>query len=294
MESTDSIIIGVDGGGTACKAALCLGADAARFELRGGPANVSDFDAAILSISSTLTALAQSAGLGMADLEGASAHLGLAGVMSPALAVRVAVAVKAAVPLGRITVTDDQPTTVSGALGSGNGVVAAIGTGSFIGRQSGGAVRVLGGWGFLLGDQASGAYLGQRLLRAVMLAVDGIAPASDLTASVLAQFADDPARIVAFAVRAVPADFAALAPMVLKAALTGDPLAVTLMQGGADYIAKVATTLGWMEGEPLCLTGGIGPAYQPWLPSVMGGAVVAPRGSALDGALALAARAAGS
>ena len=38
-----------------------------------------------------------------------------------------------------------------------DGIAAALGTGSVFGVQRGGAVRMIGGWGFLLGDQGSGA-----------------------------------------------------------------------------------------------------------------------------------------
>ncbi|PCH66038.1 MAG: ATPase, partial [Rhodobacteraceae bacterium] len=63
-----------------------------------------------------------------------------------------------------------------------------------------------------------------------------------------------------------------------------------LMQSGADYIAKALRALGWKPGEVLCLTGGVGPQYQAYLPTEMATCVTAPLGSGLDGALALAAQ----
>jgi len=61
------------------------------------------------------------------------------------------------------------------------------------------------------------------------------------------------------------------------------------MQEGANYITKALDVVGWTSAEALCLTGGLGPAYARWLhlPTVTA------KGTALDGALALAARAAG-
>lgn len=283
MTHAASMLIGLDGGGTSCRAALLLGG--VRHEVTRGPANVStDFDAALVTIRDALDGLAAKAGLGPAALAGASAHLGLAGVMSPAIAARVA----AALPLPGAVVTDDRPTTIAGALGDADGAVAAIGTGSFLGRQAGGRVSGIGGWGFYIGDQAAGAWLMRRCLEEVMLAVDGIAAETDLTRRILAEHGHDPGQIVLFSLSARPADYARMAREVVAAAEAGDPLGTRLMTEGADYIRAGLCVLGWRPGETLCLAGGLGPAYARWL----GEPVVTAKGSALDGALLLAARAA--
>lgn len=284
MGQTGRIILGVDGGGSSCRAALV--ADGLRHEVTLGPANVStDFDRAVATIREAILALAAKAGVDAGKVHAAAAHLGLAGVTGPVIAGRVA----AALPLTDAVVTDDRPTTVAGALGSGKGSVAAIGTGSFLGRQADGGFRGIGGWGFEIGDQASGAWLGRRCLEEVMLSLDGIGAATALTQAILARFGDDPAAIVAHSMAARPADFAGLAPDILAAAGAGDPLGSRLMTEGAGYILKGLAALGWTQGEPLCLTGGLGPAYAAWI----GQPVVPAQGSALDGALALATRRAG-
>jgi glucosamine kinase len=190
-------------------------------------------------------------------------------------------AVAHALDLPRAQVADDQASTIAGALGDADGAVCAIGTGSFVGRQADGRVTRLGGWGFHLGDQASGAWLGRMLLTRACLAQDGILPASPLLTRVLAQDFG-PGGHVAFQFRATPADYAALAPQV-----TGgdDPAARALLAEGAAYLTAALAALGWQQGQTLCLTGGVGPAYAALLPPS-----VPPRGNALDGALALAAR----
>ncbi|MCU9846859.1 ATPase [Defluviimonas sp. WL0024] len=278
------ILIGLDGGGTSCRAALCLGSGK-RVEVVGGPANVSDFAGAMARIASLLPRLAKAAGLPKAALGQAVAHLGLAGVMDAAMADRVV----AGLPFARVTVTDDQPTMIAGALGLDDGVVAAIGTGSFIGRQTGGRIRSVGGWGFALGDQSSGAWLGRRLLTETLLDHDGMAPSSRLTRATLERFGGA-AGITAFGLSASPAEYAALAPDIVAAATAGDAVAGRLMGEGAAYVERATAALGLAEGEPLCLAGGLGPAYAAWLPPALAERIVAPKGSALDGALALAAR----
>ena len=64
-----------------------------------------------------------------------------------------------------------------------------------------------------------------------------------------------------------------------------DPVARALLREGAEWILRAIRALGWTEGERLCLLGGLGPHYAP----LLGLPVAEPLGSALDGALALAA-----
>jgi glucosamine kinase len=280
MSDAYPILIGIDGGGTSCRAALvCRGV---RHDISLGPANVSTaFDAAIATIHQAVDQLGVRANLLPRDLADAPAHLGLAGVMSEAIAARVA----AALPLCRIAVTDDRPTTIAGALGSSDGHVAAIGTGSFIGRQAGGKIDGIGGWGFYLGDQAAGAWLMRRCLEETLLSVDGLRPDTGLTRAMLAEHGGDPGRIVLFSISAKPADYARLARRVVEAAEAGDALGRALLDEGTAYVGAALAELGWRKGGPVVFSGGLGPAYARHL----GVPLTEPKGTALDGALALAA-----
>ena len=285
MTRSDSLLIGVDGGGTSCRVALLLPGSDRRHETVLGPANASTgFEAAVATISDAIQALADRAELSTSDLEDASAHFGLAGVMNAEISANVAARFR----FRHLAVTDDRPTTIAGALGEADGTVAAIGTGSFVGRQVAGQVRGIGGWGFYVGDQASGAWLLRRCFEEVMLSVDGLAPATNLTRAILAAHDDDPGKIVQFSLTARPADYATLAREVVAAADRGDALGLKLMGEGAAYIRAAMTALGWQRDETLCLVGGLGPAYARWLDLP----TVAAKGTALDGALVLAARAA--
>jgi len=282
------ILIGVDGGGTGCRALLSRQDGRGISEVRGGPANVSDFDGACASVIATIRALLQQAGVARDDLGHVVAHFGLAGVTGPDMAARVHAALLAVFAFRTITVTGDGVTMVAGALGRADGAVVALGTGSFIGRRHGGRVTTIGGRGFLLGDQASGAWLGKRLLQEVMLAADGLRPHSDLGRAVLARHGGDIARIIAFAIAARPADFAELGPEVMDAADQGDDLARRLIDEGVAYIVGGLTAIGWRPGDALCLTGGLGARYGRYLPADLGASLVVVQGTALDGALRLA------
>ncbi|HQU67594.1 MAG TPA: BadF/BadG/BcrA/BcrD ATPase family protein [Albidovulum sp.] len=276
-------ILAIDGGGTSCRGRLFV-AGGAVVEAVEGPANVfSDFEAAVGRILRLIGALFDKAGTGApADTV---AHLGLAGVIDAAGAEAVA----ARLPFARSVVTSDQPTMIVGALGGRDGAVAAIGTGSFVGVQSGAQVRVLGGWGLAIGDQASGAWLGRELLKHVILVGDGIEAASPLATGMLDRLGGVPG-VTRFSLSARPADYGRFAPEVVAAAEADDPLAARLMAEGAEYIVAALRTLGWSAGERLCLSGGLGPTYARWLPDAITTGLVAPDGTALDGAAILARR----
>ena len=282
MTQALDIRLAVDGGGSGCRAVLVDGTGR-RLGLGAGPAaNVTtDFDAALAAVNAAVAEAGRAAGLDAAQVRDAPAWVGLAGAIDAETCARVA----AALPQRRATVTDDRPTAMAGALGGADGCLVAAGTGSFLGRQAGGQRRFVGGWGLVLADQASGVWLGRRLLAALVDWQDGLGPGAPVLTAVLDRFGSA-AAVSRFSIKASPADFAALAPRVTAAA--GDAVARGLMQEGADWIVRGLAALGRRAGEPVCLTGGIGPHYAAWLPQDMTAALVAPQGTPLDGAVRLA------
>ncbi|MFZ8959384.1 MAG: ATPase, partial [Paracoccaceae bacterium] len=85
-----------------------------------------------------------------------------------------------------------------------------------------------------------------------------------------------------------PDEIAALATLVRSAAAQDDPLALALMQAGADEITQSLAALGWHDGLDLCLTGGLGGQYHPYLPPALQARITAPAAAPIVGALALA------
>mgnify|MGYP000032302785 FL=1 len=284
-DTTSQTYLGLDGGGTGCRLAICDRSGRRLAEARGGAANyTSDPDATVRNLRAAIAAAAQEAGLDPAGLASCVAHLGLAGIMDAAQAATLA----AAMPCDRITVTDDRPTTAAGALGDRDGAVAAVGTGSFVAVRRGESLRHFGGWGLRLGDQASGAWLGRSVLERCLLVRDGLAIASALTTALWQRFEDTPARMVAFGATAGPGALAEFAPLVIDAAASGDTQGRALMQAGAKYIESCLAAADLHADEVLCLTGGIGPHYAEYLTPETRQRLCPPQGSALDGALALA------
>lgn len=278
-------LIGIDGGGTGCRAAISDLAGTILGSANGGPANfTSDPRGTVQNLIGALGSAARLAGLDLSKLAHAPAHVGLAGIVSSGTASALA----AQLPLRRCTVTDDQVTTVFGALGDSNGVVISIGTGSFIAVKREDDIRYIGGWGLQLGDQASGAWLGQKALQRCALTRDGLLPHSDLTARIWRDFDNDPANLIAYARSATPADFATYAKDVMAAAKQDDPQAVEIATEAATYLSQSLETANFSKEDRLCLTGGLGPLFAQWLPRAAQSQLTEPKGTALDGALALA------
>ncbi len=282
---TQALLIGVDGGGTGCRVAIGTERDGVLADASGGRANVAtDLPLAIRNIENTVSAALAKFGGDPGDLRRAVAHLGLAGVMTPQDASRVC----DALPYAKCVVTDDRPTALVGALGERDGFLVSVGTGTIMAARRAGQFRYVGGWGFYLSDQASGAWLGRAALVRVLLCVDGLLGHTDLTRDLLAKFNNDPNEIVAFSVGAVPGDYGAFAPAVFDAAGRGDAIGLVLVEEGVDYILRGLSVLGFRDGDILCLTGGAGPRYEAFLPEAVRQGITPPGHSAVHGAFQMA------
>ncbi|WP_127114436.1 BadF/BadG/BcrA/BcrD ATPase family protein [Shimia sediminis] len=275
-------VLAVDGGGTRCRVALRTAGRVLTAET--GSANVtSDFDGGVAQIMKALHALSERAGIGLDALARYPAFVGLAGVTGPEIADRL----RAALPFQILRVEDDRLAALRGALGDREGAVAHSGTGSFYAAQIAGTARFSGGWGPVLGDEASAQWVGRTALRLTLEAVDGRAQMTALSETLLAQLGGA-AGIVSFGRTARPPEFGALAPMVTQAAQENDPLGTRIMTDGASEIARSLSSIGWQPGLTICLTGGIAPQFQPYLPPEMQVDVAPAAGEPLSGALELA------
>lgn len=277
--------VGIDGGGTRCRAAVA-GADG-RILGRGisGAANIlTDPETALSHIRLATEAAFQEAGLPVAGFSTACAVLGLAG-NNVAHAVSF---IAARLPFAKAEIVSDVLIALQGALGDCDGAVASLGTGTVYSIRQKGEVSMLGGHGFKVGDLGSGARLGQGLLQEALLAHDGVRPASPLTGTVLAEFDNAPEAIIAFAHTAHPADYGRYAPGIFSAAAVGDPVAVELVRKAARDIDQTLDAIVARGVRTLCLVGGLAPLYRPWLAQRPGIEMTKPAADALTGAVELA------
>ncbi|MEM1129604.1 MAG: BadF/BadG/BcrA/BcrD ATPase family protein [Pseudomonadota bacterium] len=281
--SLEDAIMAIHGSGAGSRFALQVGSE--RHEVELGPLNATtDFEAATQVVLQGIECLASAAQYQRNALTRVPAYIAVAGVVDDPLARQV----QEALPLDRAQIEDDRHATVRGALNVRNGALAWLGTGSYFAMQSEGTVRLAGGWGAALGDTGSSYWIGHEALVRVLDVVDGLMEPSDLTREITARFNERPGEIVAFSQGADPQDFAALAPDVVAAAASGDPVACGILKSGAYYIEDTLRRMGWKAGQRLCLLGGASKAYAPFLPLDMEGSIVEPLGTPLDGALDLA------
>lgn len=269
--------LGLDGGGTGCRAVVTDRAGQVIGRAEGGPANiVTDPAGARANILAAVEAALGGAG----PLADVTAVLGLAGgnIGGPAGQL------SAALPFRSTRVVSDAVTALRGALGEDDGVMAALGTGSVFARQAGGRVTVIGGWGFVLGDEGGGAWIGRALLARALLAQDGRAGMTPLLSALLAE-AGGAAQLVLDTRNAPPATYAAFAR---RAVETPDDPAAAAVLAGAD--GEILDAIGHLNGAglPVTFTGGLGPVFAARLKDRLGAPIRASRGSALDGALAMA------
>lgn len=278
--------IGLDGGGSGCRAQAELESGIRSAVLQGGPANVfSEPEGAVAEIRALLAqcCAAAHALCPEADRAPAAIVLGLAGA-SESGAERT---LRAALPYPCISVLGDIDITVRGALQAQDGIVAALGTGSVLARQRSGAMLRLGGYGPTLGDEASGSWLGRRALSAALHVRDGLIAPGPLSADVWSRYGSVN-EMLAFARDARPVDFAAMAPCILEHDAEGCPIAGSILDDACAYLHRSVRTL--QDGDaylPVSGTGGLGPALVERMRVRLAPDIICarPLGGPLDGAL---------
>lgn len=263
-------MLGIDAGGTKT---VCLLADeqgAILAQSRGGGANLQAHGE--LEVEKVLHHVMDTA-LGERDILPTAICLGIAGVDRPHDSDAVRGIMRRIGSKARILVVNDALIALVAGAGDRPGIVIIAGTGSIAyGRNAAGRAARAGGWGYLLGDEGSGFWIGRRALSAIVRAADGRGPATELTERVMARL-----KLVR------PSDLvqetyyrdlrrgaiAGLAPVVDEARAAGDAVASEILAQAAHELTaaagSVVNRLG-MRGEvfPTILAGGIFKAV-PWL-----------------------------
>lgn len=281
-------VLGIDGGGTGCRAALATRAGTIVGRGRSGAANIrTDLTGARENILDAARQAFSEAGVDPALIPDTGAVLGLAGTNVGTYAQQL----EAILPFAHRRVVTDALIALEGAVGdAGDGAIAILGTGTAYLARRGGETRAIGGWGFQVGDQGGGSRIGRELLEETLLAHDGIRPASPLTEAMLAVFRNDPQDVVEFTVNAKPGDFGGFAPKVFEFAEKGDPVAEAILTRAVAAVEASLAALDLDPGAPLCLLGGLAALYEQRLSPRFRKAVRPARQDALGGAVSMALR----
>ncbi len=282
-----AFVLGIDGGGTGCRAAIATASGDVIGRGKGGAANIrTDLDSARENIVDAARQAFAEAGLDAKLIDETYAVLGLAGTNVGTYTQQL----EASLPFARSSVVSDALIALEGAVGEADGAIAILGTGTAYLQRKGGRTRAIGGWGFQIGDQGGGARIGRDLLEETLLAHDGIRPASPLTDAVLASFGNDPQQVVEFTVGAKPGDFGGFAPKVLEFSAKGDPVAEAILGRAVAAVESSLAALDLDGNMPLCLLGGLAPLHAGRLSPRLRALLRQPRQDALGGAVSMAVR----
>jgi glucosamine kinase len=285
------LFVGVDGGGTKCRIRI-RGADGALLtEAQGGLANLySDKETAIATILATIAEAMGKANLEEQDRPQMHVGLGLAGAVTEETTAAVRRALES---FASVSVDVDAYAACLGAHDGADGGIVIAGTGSAGLALVGGQRHWIGGFGFPLGDQGSGAIIGRGALRRAALSMDDLIPSSPLLTEILDEFKRDRDAFADWARHALPRDYAQFAPRIFAAAALGDRYGLELVQDAARAIARLAHEL-LARGTPrIALVGGLARPLAPYLPQELRPILAKPKRDPLDGAIMMARLAAG-
>jgi glucosamine kinase len=290
-------LIGIDGGGTGTRAKLTAADGTVLGQGQAGPSALNQGVAQAWHHITDAVADALSA----AGLHGDAARvnepefqarcglgLGLSGAENPGWVRDFHAAAPA---WGQVTLETDGYAAVLGAHAGRPGALVAVGTGS-VGEalHADGRRLTAGGWGWQIGDEAGGAWLGQHAVRIAQHAIDGRAPAGALARAIWAECGADRPTLLDWCAAANQTSYAALARRVFELE-AADPAAAELIARAVDATLAIVHALDPRAELPLVIVGGIGqrllsdPSQR--LAHRLSQPLVTPAGDAADGALQL-------
>ena len=256
-------VLGIDAGGTKTVCLLANAEGEILAESRGGGANLQA--SGELEVEKVLHGVMEDA-IGDRDVRPDAVCLGIAGVDRPADAEAVRGIMRRLGFKSRTLIVNDALVALVAGVGDNPGVVLVAGTGSIAyGRDASGRAARSGGWGYMLGDEGGGFWIGRSALAAVVRQFDGRGPATMLTDLVLAEMRlASPTELIhaiydkGLQRRAI----AGIAAVVQRASDAGDAMASEILtRAGAELTAAAASVIGrlGMRGDVFrtLLAGGI-------------------------------------
>lgn len=277
--------IGVDGGGTATRLRLCDAAGRLLAEARTGPSALGQGAAqAWRHVMQALEQAAARAGLSGLEPAQCAIGLGLSGFNVAALAREF---LEHAPAFGLLVLDSDGFAGVLGAHGGGPGAVLIAGTGS-VGEalRRDGSRACVGGWGWAIGDEGSGAWLGRQAVIHAQRALDGRDSAGTLASAVHAVCGNSREALLAWCTGAGQQGYASLAPLLFEQREI-DAAAGRIVAAAVAELAAIVAALDPAGDLPLVLAGSIAERLDPLFAPALRARCIAPRGDAAEGALRL-------
>ncbi|MGI2259814.1 BadF/BadG/BcrA/BcrD ATPase family protein [Shewanella sp. GXUN23E] len=278
------LFLGIDGGGSRCRALLKSADGEILGEGEGKCANpVIDYVATIASITSAARQALAHAGLGYSHISRLVVGAGLAGLHLPSARLQMS---QWHHPFYRLYLDTDLEVANLGAHDGEDGGLIILGTGFAALAKAEGRRIPIGGYGFPVNATGSGSWLGLEAVKAVLLAADGLGPATSLTACLMPD--DDPLRLATEFQNASATSYATLAPHVLTAAEKGDYVAGQLVQDAAEFVSQVIRRMRHTGVNKIVLCGSISQFVLPYLADSDTQILTAARYSPQEGAIMMA------
>ena len=284
--NNDNLYLGIDGGGSTCRARLRRHDGQLLGEGTAGPANLrlglEQAQMQILSCTQQALQQAELAGLALDQLH---VGMGLAGAVlsDDSLSTQTLQSLFASCVLHQ----DAYIACLGAHLGQPGGIVI-LGTGSCAQIICAESSRTFGGWGLAISDHASGAWLGRLAVSQALQALEQIRPSSGLLDAINAKFGDQATQVLLWSEQAKPADYAQFAPLVFEHAEQHDASALALVNRGCEQLTLLLQRLEQYNTGRISLLGGLAASYLRFLPNAEKTQLCPARTDALDGALLMA------
>lgn len=282
-----ALFVGIDGGGTGCRARLVNANGSVLGEGRGGPASVRlGVDVAWNAVMEAVEAALRSAGVSR-DQHAIYGCAALAGISRAG--VRDALEAKSHF-LAKLIFTSDSRAACLGAHAGADGGIVIAGTGSIAFALMADHEIRIGGYGIPVSDEGSGADCGIAAVRALLMALDGRCESTAFINAMAQKFIGGASAVVAWMDRASGTDYASFAPLVFDYADQHDPAAHAIALAAGHNISALVHALAKRGVPRIALLGGLSHRILPHLDNAARGRILSAKGDAMDGALLLARR----
>ncbi|PKF78575.1 N-acetylglucosamine kinase [Vibrio sp. vnigr-6D03] len=278
--------VGIDGGGTSCRARIRNEQGETLGEAKSGSANIMlGVQLAMDSIITAVTEAAKQGGLSDADLNNMHLGMALAGAEQESFWQDFMALPH---PFANIVLNTDAYGACLGAHNGENGAIMIAGTGSCGILLKDGEQHVVGGREFPISDQGGGAVMGLHLIQQVLLAEDGIVAKTPLSQHVMNHFDNNIDNIVTWSKTAKPRDYGQFSPAIFEHAYQGDELGIKMLKQTASDVEMFLVALNKRGAERIALMGSIGERIVQWLSPPVQNWIVTPKHDAIEGGIMMA------
>lgn len=276
--------LGIDAGGTQCKASLYSHDQQLLGTGISGPSNpVNGLEIAQNAIVKAAESALKTASLTHVGLNQLCVGAGVAGLHLPSLQHAME---QWRHPFHSFYCTTDLHAAVTGMHQGQDGGVIILGTGfSALGKVKN-ELHAIGGYGFPINAEGSGAWLGLQAVKSVLLAHDGIGPHTSMLAAMTEH--EDVLTLASRLNHTSSTEFATFAPLVFAHAEQGDLLAKAIIEQATEFLQRVILRLNDLGVEEIVLVGSVAQRLQNRLKKSIRECIVPGKASAEYGAMLLA------